>query len=108
MTRQALHLRRRRPEAFGAAGAYEPLAATGEKAEHVVGFTRGGQVATIVPRLVLGLAGRWGDTTVALPDGLGSSPPVDVLTGVGHRPGADGRLRVADVLGALPVACLRW
>ncbi len=51
--RAALHLRRRRPDAFrsGAAGAYHPLDFEGSEARHCVGFTRGDRIAVIVPRL---------------------------------------------------------
>jgi (1->4)-alpha-D-glucan 1-alpha-D-glucosylmutase len=117
VTRDALHLRRRRPDAFGAGpeGAYAPLAATGAAADHVVGFTRGGAVAVVVPRLVQRLTagapgGRgtapgglvdpaaWGDTAVTLPSGGW----VDLVTGARHG----GDVRVADLLAAFPVALL--
>jgi maltooligosyltrehalose synthase len=69
LIRQALALRARRPELFGLRGSYEPLEAQGAKAEHVVAFSRRGEVATVVPRLALSLAGDWADTTLALPTG---------------------------------------
>jgi (1->4)-alpha-D-glucan 1-alpha-D-glucosylmutase len=52
-------------------GAYEPLAARGPAADHVVAFARGGKHATVVTRLPIGLqrAGGWRDTTVELPWG---------------------------------------
>ena len=58
VTRDALHLRRRRPDVFGAgpSGAYAPLAVNGTASTHVVGFTRGTSVAVVVPRLVRRLA----------------------------------------------------
>jgi (1->4)-alpha-D-glucan 1-alpha-D-glucosylmutase len=103
LIRAALHLRRRRPEAFGAgeAGAYLPLAFAGPAAAHAVGFTRGGAVAVVVPRLVLGLDARggWEDTTVALPPG----PWTDVVTGA---PIAGGPVPLRDLLGDFPVAVL--
>jgi (1->4)-alpha-D-glucan 1-alpha-D-glucosylmutase len=43
-------------------GAYEPVIATGEQADHVIAFRRG-RVLAVVSRLVLGL-GPWGDTAV--------------------------------------------
>jgi (1->4)-alpha-D-glucan 1-alpha-D-glucosylmutase len=103
VTRQALHLRRRRPDAFGAGsgGAYEALAASGTKAEHVVAFARGGSVVTIAPRLVVGLGGDWADTTVAVPDATWRN----LLTG-DTAPVVGGRAAVADLLARVPVALL--
>jgi (1->4)-alpha-D-glucan 1-alpha-D-glucosylmutase len=102
VVRAALDVRRRRPEAFGPGGpgAYAPLAFDGPAAAHGVGFTRGGSVAVVVPRLVLGLAARggWGDTTLALPPGAWT----DVVTG----DAAGGETAVADVLARFPVAVL--
>jgi len=136
VTRDALHLRRRRPELFGAgeAGAYLPLEATGAEADHVVAFTRGGSVAAVVPRLVLGLVPRVADAA-----GVGSAHAAGVgmpgttpgpAVGDAHAvagawtdttvplpPGtwtdlvtgavvAGGDVPVADLLGRFPVALL--
>jgi (1->4)-alpha-D-glucan 1-alpha-D-glucosylmutase len=95
--RQALHARRRAPDVFD--GAYEPLAPRGAKAGHVVAFVRGDRAITVVPRLVLGLAGDWGDTTLDLPDGVWRNE----LTGAEVR---GGRTALADLLAAFPVALL--
>jgi hypothetical protein len=35
----------------------------------VVAFARGGGVVTVVPRLVFGLDGKWGNTTLKVPGG---------------------------------------
>jgi (1->4)-alpha-D-glucan 1-alpha-D-glucosylmutase len=89
----ALTLRRDRPELFTT---YEPVVATGEAADHVLAFDRGGVVA-VATRLPVGLAARgWGDTGLALPPGTWT----DVLTGTraSHR--------VSDLLGSYPVALL--
>jgi (1->4)-alpha-D-glucan 1-alpha-D-glucosylmutase len=69
VVQQALALRRRLPHCFGpaAAAAYCPLPLRGARATHAVAYSRGGAVAVVVPRLVLGLAGDWGDTEVELP-----------------------------------------
>jgi len=67
--RQALHLRRRRPAAFGEQGTYSPLRAQGPLADRVVAFQRGADVITVVPRLVLGAKDRWHDTSIVLPAG---------------------------------------
>ena len=64
LTHRALTLRRAHPRLFGL-GAYLPLAATGERAEHVVSLARqdGPDVAVVaVPRLaahLTGFTGRW-------------------------------------------------
>src|SRR6185369_750931 len=60
---QLLRHRRRHPAAFGPAAGYEPLTVTGAKAGHAVAFRRAGGLAVLVPRLVVGLAGDWADTT---------------------------------------------
>ena len=96
---RALAFRRRHAAAFDAPGAYEPLAAAGAAAAHVVAFLRGGEAAVIVPRLVPGLGGEWQDTTVALPAGSW----VDAFTSAELEGGA---VRVAEVLARFPVALL--
>ncbi len=94
VTCTALTLRRERPELFTG---YAPVAATGDRAGHVVAFDRGGAIA-VATRLPVGLAaaGGWGDTTLDLPEGRWH----DLLTGLD----TDGRL--ADLLAAHPVALL--
>ncbi len=69
LIRRALGVRRSCAPAFAAGSSYDALAVEGEKAEHAVAFCRNGQVAVVVPRLVIGLASAWGDTTVTLPSG---------------------------------------
>jgi (1->4)-alpha-D-glucan 1-alpha-D-glucosylmutase len=119
ITRDALHLRRRRPATFGAgaAGAYTPLAVSGPDADHVVAFTRGADVAVVVPRLVLGLrarrpdassadadpvAGPWApDTAVSLPPGTWT----DLVTGASRSVDA-AAVPAGDLLAAFPVALL--
>ena len=96
--RRALQVRRLHPECFGAEGAYRPLAADGERAEHVVAFARGEGVVTVVPRLVLGLAGRWGDTVLELPPGRWAN----AFTGEE----ASGAVRLDEALRRFPVALL--
>ncbi|MCD4536586.1 malto-oligosyltrehalose synthase [Nocardioides sp. cx-169] len=94
VTTRALTLRRDRPELFTS---YTPVAASGEAADHVVAFDRGGAVA-VATRLPLGLAARggWGDTTLALPQGRWRDVISDrTISG-----------DVADVLATLPVALL--
>jgi (1->4)-alpha-D-glucan 1-alpha-D-glucosylmutase len=77
---------------------YEPLRVQGTKAAHAVAFARD-NLAVLVPRLVVGLAGDWLDTTVTLPAGTWR----DVVSEERHQ-GGDQKL---DVLtGAFPVAVL--
>ena len=67
--REALRIRRERPQAFDIRGDYSPLYARGAKSEHVVSFLRGGEVMTIAPRLCLNLQDGWHDTVIELPEG---------------------------------------
>jgi (1->4)-alpha-D-glucan 1-alpha-D-glucosylmutase len=103
LTRAALRTRARVPAAFGPgdAGRYQALRASGPAADHLLGFVRGGRVATLAPRLVLGLRrrGGWGDTTVALPEGRWT----DAVTGAGVD---GGTVSLAGALGRFPVALL--
>jgi (1->4)-alpha-D-glucan 1-alpha-D-glucosylmutase len=102
LIRQALHLRRRRPEWFGGDGGYTPLGARGPKRDHVVAFARGaggcGCIA-VAPRLPIRLNGQWQGTTVVLPGG----PWLNELTGE-HLPG--GTTEVGALLRRFPVALL--
>ncbi|WP_149826171.1 malto-oligosyltrehalose synthase [Streptomyces tailanensis] len=101
LTAGALRLRRRRPEVFGDAATYAPLAVEGAAAGHCVAFVRSGAVVTAVTRLSLRLAeaGGWGETRLVLPEGRW----VEVLSG--EREFA-GRVRVAELFDGLPVALL--
>jgi (1->4)-alpha-D-glucan 1-alpha-D-glucosylmutase len=99
LIRQALAVRCRQPKLFGAQGDYQPLLAKGERAAHVVAFARGNGVVTVVPRLVLGLNGEWGHTTLKMPDGAWRN----ALTG----DDVDGHVtRMADLRARFPVALL--
>jgi (1->4)-alpha-D-glucan 1-alpha-D-glucosylmutase len=99
LIQRALHLRRRRPEAFRAGSSYEALAAEGDKAGHVVAFARAGRVVAVAPRLVLRLGGQWGDTTLPLPPGTW----IDALD---RQRTFSGQVAVADLLAPFPVALL--
>ena len=94
VVRTALRLRRDRPDLFAR---YDPLAAAGAAAEHVLAFDRGGAI-TVVTRLPLGLerSGGWRDTRLDLPPGEWR----DLLT---DRPAAP---EVGALLSDLPVALL--
>jgi len=94
---RVLDLRRRRPEAF-VGGSYRPLQASGVRSAAAVAFARGDAVVTVVPRLVRAIErDGWGDTMLWLSDGRWRS-----LDGTEH----EGEVRVADLLGAFPVAVL--
>jgi (1->4)-alpha-D-glucan 1-alpha-D-glucosylmutase len=101
VTRAALAVRARRPDAFGDTATYEALPADGPAAAHCVAFVRSGQVLTAVTRLSLRLAesGGWRGTTLTLPPGRWA----DALS-----PGREfeGHARVEDLFAALPVALL--
>jgi (1->4)-alpha-D-glucan 1-alpha-D-glucosylmutase len=99
LIQRALALRAQRPELFDAGGGYEPLEAAGARAAHVVAFCRGGEVATVAPRLVWQLGDDWADTTLALPLGLW----LNELTGDVVR---GGRVPLRDLLRRFPVALL--
>jgi (1->4)-alpha-D-glucan 1-alpha-D-glucosylmutase len=95
VTRQALRLRRKKPEWFTG---YRSVDASGPAQHHLIGFDRGGAI-TLATRLPVGLAaaGGWQPTTVEL-----STPHIDVLTGCRWY----GTVAVADVLASYPVALL--
>jgi (1->4)-alpha-D-glucan 1-alpha-D-glucosylmutase len=97
--RQALALRRRRPEWFGAGGEYRPIAATGARAAHVVAFARAQRAVTVVPRLVMGLAAGWANSTIEIPAGRWHNWLTDERV--------DGKtVRLAELLHRFPVALL--
>jgi (1->4)-alpha-D-glucan 1-alpha-D-glucosylmutase len=99
---RALRLRQQRSHAFVPAegpASYAPLSVTGDRAEHLVAYARGGEVVALAPRLVLSLAGDWRDTTVELPPGSWR----DVLTGDVVD---GGTTAVAKLLGRFPVGLL--
>src|SRR5450631_3455218 len=101
LTRDALAVRRRRPEAFGEFGTYVPVRAEGAFADDVVAFTRGepAAVIAIAQRRALSRSGQWRDTIIALPDG-GWHNLCD-----GSRVGG-GRAGLEGLLGRFPVALL--
>ncbi len=96
--RRALIVRRRCRHAFGPSAQYEPLAARGEKAGHVVAFRRNGGVIVVAPRLLWRLGGDWADTALDLPEGAWR----DVLNERTHQ----GAVPMAELLAPMPVALL--
>ncbi|MET7687395.1 malto-oligosyltrehalose synthase [Streptomyces sp. NPDC005483] len=101
LTAAALRLRRRRPDVFGDAATYTPLAAEGPSAAHCLAFARSGEVVTAVTRLSLRLAeaGGWQETVLPLPPGVWRDVVVPEREFSGHA-------RVAELLGESPVALL--
>jgi len=97
VTAAALRVRREHLPRLDAG--YTPLAAEGDAVAHAIAYLRGGDVATVVTRLPVGLAARggWGGTRIALPPGTWR----DAITGREVSVGA-----VAEILAELPVALL--
>jgi (1->4)-alpha-D-glucan 1-alpha-D-glucosylmutase len=109
VTARALRLRRDHADWFTAD--YQPLAATGAAAAHVLAFCRGGRAITVATRIPAELRrlGGWRDTAIALPPGRWR----DVLTGTEYSSPScrygeqdDGRIMLADLTRRLPVALL--
>lgn len=120
LTSRALRFRRARPALF-AEGCYLPLAARGEKGNHVIAFARalGKQAAVVVTgRFFTRLGdlnqpptGRevWGDSDLALNHTSIGGLYRDVFTGRLIRAGYDGagvEIPLAEVFAHLPVALL--
>lgn len=96
---RALQLRRERPECFGVDADYVPLEVDGDKHDHVIAYSRGEEVVTVVPRLTLQLGGAWKDTIVVLPRGKWKN----CMTGAGI---SGGVVTVKSLLKEFPVALL--
>jgi (1->4)-alpha-D-glucan 1-alpha-D-glucosylmutase len=97
--RQALALRKRRPDWFGPQAGIEPLEVRGARRDHVVAFIRGEAVVTIVPRLVAKLGGDWRDTEIEIPHGEWTNH----LTGERLRA---SRIKPGELMRRFPVALL--
>lgn len=96
VTSTALRLRRDRPGLFTS---YAGVPASGEAADHVLAFDRGGAV-TVATRLPLGLRTRegWGDTVLDLPEGTWRDLLTDRAVG--------GNRSLESLLSTYPVALL--
>jgi len=98
LIRHVLGLRARRAAAFGVSAPYAPVGAIGALADAVVAFVRGGEVLTVVPRLVRRVERLgWGDATIRLPAGTWTG-----LDGSRHT----GAAPVEELLRPFPVAIL--
>jgi (1->4)-alpha-D-glucan 1-alpha-D-glucosylmutase len=93
-----LEERRRRPDLFESTS-YSPLEAVGARSPNVVAFSRD-RLVVVVARLLIGLAGDWADTRLALPTGRW----MNVLAGEEHDGSAP--VEVSKILQAFPVAVL--
>ena len=91
--------RRAHPSCYDRTSGYEPLEVFGPHADRFVAFTRSGQLAVIVPRLVTSKADPWTGTEVALPPGQW----VSVLT---DEHFSSGKVRAAALLRLFPVQVL--
>jgi (1->4)-alpha-D-glucan 1-alpha-D-glucosylmutase len=96
---RVLDHRRRHPRAYGPSSRYEPLRASGAKAEHLVAFARSGGLVVLVPRLVVRLGDDWNGTTVAIPRGTW----INVLS---HESVEGGDVAARALLRRFPVAVL--
>jgi (1->4)-alpha-D-glucan 1-alpha-D-glucosylmutase len=121
VTATALRLRRRLTALF-LTGEYEPLAASGERADHIVALARRDRqhaVIAVVPRLLVRLTSAthflplgtesWGETWLPLPEHLAQRAYRDELTGVVLQPGQHQQqvgLAIASILHTCPVALL--
>ena len=101
---RVLGVRRRRAELFALRGSYQPLAAHGAQAQHVVAFARGAEAIIVAPRLVAGLARKsaladWSDTKLELPAGRWHDELSD-------RSFAGGSVALSKLLDRFPMALL--
>ncbi|MCF6367687.1 malto-oligosyltrehalose synthase [Rhizobium halophilum] len=96
MIRTVLNLRQRLPDLF-ASGNYMPLSSRGDRAPHLVSFSRQSQDAAVIviaPRLVfnafrqggLPVSEPWAHTEILLPQELGGRSYSDIFTGRSFQP----------------------
>jgi (1->4)-alpha-D-glucan 1-alpha-D-glucosylmutase len=109
LTAELLAHRRERPALF-AEGGYEPLTATGTKADHLCAFLRShgdDRLLVVVFRFPvrLELDRSWGDTAIPLPQAGSVVGWRDLLTGRSVGTGV-GTLAAEEALADLPVAVL--
>ncbi|MBV8772904.1 MAG: malto-oligosyltrehalose synthase, partial [Deltaproteobacteria bacterium] len=97
--RQTLALRQRCPDVFGPESSFVPIWAKGARARHLVAFSRGEKVITVVPRLVIGLAHDWRNTTLEIP----RAEWRNVFTGERCH---GGEIPLSDLLAKFPVCLL--
>ncbi len=97
---QALRLRLERPTSFDGSSSYLPMAAEGQRADHVLAYLRGSDVIAIAPRLPHTLDGDWIDTVLRLPEGRWT----DRMSGTVHEGGT--AVALSALLSSFTVALL--
>src|SRR5262249_52716089 len=112
VTQRLLLLRRSLPHLF-AAGDYEPLEVTGERATHIVAFARTNEdrfLVAIASRVTAGMpsgdkSSWWRDTAIKLPR---KSLPNDLTCHIQHQrvQVSGGSISASKALDKLPVAVL--
>jgi (1->4)-alpha-D-glucan 1-alpha-D-glucosylmutase len=95
---RVLAARGRHPQAFQTGSAYQPLAASGAAAGHVIAFLRGHDVIAIAPRLIHGAFNGWHDTTIQLPSGRWTNVITEEVI--------ERSVSMSELLSAFPVALL--
>jgi (1->4)-alpha-D-glucan 1-alpha-D-glucosylmutase len=93
-----LRLRSSRPGDFSGRVRYQPLVATGAHLGRLLAYQRGEGLIVVVPRFSFTLEGRWGDTRLALPEGVWTNH----FTHTGLR----GEVAPQALFGDFPVALL--
>jgi (1->4)-alpha-D-glucan 1-alpha-D-glucosylmutase len=96
LIQKTLKLRERHPQFF--AGDYQPVCASGERAENVFAFQRSGKILTVIPRFTVKVNHQWRGTKLDLPPG----------TWKHEFAGGDfaGEIYAEDLLRIFPVALL--
>ncbi|MCB0324142.1 MAG: malto-oligosyltrehalose synthase [Bdellovibrionales bacterium] len=96
---RTLAVRARQERALGATAGYRALSAVGDRAHHVLAYLRGERALVVVPRLVHILNGRWGETSLEVPQGQWTNV-------FDRRTVSGGRIDIQDLLSSFPVALL--
>jgi (1->4)-alpha-D-glucan 1-alpha-D-glucosylmutase len=99
LVHNALKLRQEKPECFGKCAGYTLLDVSGLKSAHLIAYARGQSVIACAPRWSATLAGRWGATSVRLPEGRWKN----VLT---QEEWPGGSMRIETLLKQFPVSLL--
>jgi (1->4)-alpha-D-glucan 1-alpha-D-glucosylmutase len=116
LVQHVLRFRREKPALF-ATGAYQAIETTGNQAHRAFAFARtldGETLVVVVPRLASPLLRegnglhltRWDDTIAVVPEAARGRRLIDLFTD-SEIANDTGELRLAEILGTLPVAVLR-
>ena len=96
---KSLAVRKQYPHSFDEKGCFSALYAVGNKKEHVIAYMRGQNIITVVPRMVLGIGGDWGDTKLHIPHGKWKN----VFT---NEPVQGGDVYLRELFALFPVTLL--